>query len=382
MSTVENRLREALTERARRSPVDAGAWEQTLARTRRRPRAGAWSRFGIPAAAAAAVVAIVVGAAVLTGRGGQDGGSGGHGGPSGRIGTAAPALPAPLSRKDFVIQQDPPVSQVVRVNVSTGQLTQQVYLWYARMKGGQGTVLCSEFRLGQVLVTADCETVQLAAHQAGALTGGDGAVNVGVGGARVTSVRAQVSGGQAVAGRLVSGRGFPARVWVVSYQPPVAAVIVFRDAAGRQVGQVPIGSSGLPAHGKPQHGGITVFHGNAVTWTAYLVDGQVRFWSGPWMLAISTLQASGPPAVGVFCSVATGGPPGSGFYGYAHGNVARVTIRLASGELLTARTIPGWPGSGVRLWAAFVPAGLRQAPEYVALGYDGAGHVVWQATHG
>jgi hypothetical protein len=54
----------------------------------------------------------------------------------------------------------------------------------------------------------------------------------------------------------------------------------------------------------------------------------------------------------------------------------------ASGELLTARTVPGWPGSGVRLWAAFVPAGLRQAPEYVALGYDAGGHVVWQVTTG
>jgi hypothetical protein len=361
MSSIETRLREALTERARHSPVDADAWEQTLARTRRRPRAGVWARYVIPAAAATAVVAIVVGATVLTGRGGRDGGSGGHGSESGRTGTAQLALPAPLSRKDFLIKQDPPVSQVVRVNVSTGQLTQQVYLWYARMKGGRGTVLCSEFRLGKLIVTADCETVQLSAHQAGVLTGDDGAIKVGAVSAQATSVRAQLSGGPAAAGRLVSGRGFPARVWVVSYQPPDAAVIV---------------------HGKPQHGGITVFHRNAVTWTAYLVNGQVRFWSGNWMLAFSTLQASGAPDVGVFSEVLTSGPPGSGFYGYAHGDIARVTIRLASGKLLTARTFPGWPGSGIRLWAAPVPSGLRQAPWYVALGYDRAGHVVWQATHG
>jgi len=26
--------------------------------------------------------------------------------------------------------------------------------------------------------------------------------------------------------------------------------------------------------------------------------------------------------------------------------------------------------------------GLHQVPKYVALGYDSAGHLVWQATHG
>ena len=68
-STIEDRLRDALTERARHSPVHPDAWDQTLARTRRRPRSGAWARYVIPAAAAAAVVAIVAAATVLTGRG-------------------------------------------------------------------------------------------------------------------------------------------------------------------------------------------------------------------------------------------------------------------------------------------------------------------------
>jgi len=134
---------------------------------------------------------------------------------------------------------------------------------------------------------------------------------------------------------------------------------------------------------EPRHGGITVAHGKGFTWTAYLVDGRVSFWSGRWLLAYSALPASGPTEVSVFFDVLGGAIPGpSGFYGYAHDDIARVTVRLASGRLLTARTFPGWPGSGLRLWVAPVPSGLHQAPKYVALGYDSAGHLVWQATHG
>jgi len=380
MNSLEDRLREALTERARRSPVHPDAWEQTLARTRRRPRSGAWGRYVIPAAAAAAVVAIVTAATVLTGHGGLDGGHRSSG--ASRTATAQPALPAPLSQKDYLIKQDPPVSQVVKVKAGTGKPAQWVYVWYARMKGGHGTVLCSEVRWGKFVAAAYCETVRLSVHQPGALTGGSGTVMVGASGGQVASVRAQVPGRPAVAGQLVSGRGFPARVWVVSLQEPDAATIVFRDAAGRQVGQLATLGAGLPPAGKPQHGGITMAHGTGFTWTAYLVDRRVSFWSGRWLLAYAGLPASGPPEVSVFFDIKDGVIPGpSGFYGYAHDDIAKVTVRLASGRLLTARTFPGWPGSGLRLWIAPVPSGLRQSPEYVALGYDSAGHLVWQGTH-
>jgi hypothetical protein len=168
MSAIEDRLRDALTERARHSPVHPDAWEQTLARTRPRPRPG-----------------------------------GGHGsGGASRIATAPPSLPAPLSQKDYLIQQDPPVSQVVRVKVGTGSQTLWVYIWYARMKGGQGTVLCSEVRSGKFLAGASCETIRLSAHQPGALAGGSVTVMVGASGGQVASVRAHVSGGPAVAGQL------------------------------------------------------------------------------------------------------------------------------------------------------------------------------------
>lgn len=76
MNTIEDRLRDALRERARHSPIDPDAWEQTVARVRRPVRARAWSRFIVPVAAAAAVVAIVAGATVLTGHEGLGAGPG------------------------------------------------------------------------------------------------------------------------------------------------------------------------------------------------------------------------------------------------------------------------------------------------------------------
>ena len=76
MNTLEDRLREALSERARQSPVSDDAWARTVARARRRrPRASAWPRFMIPAAAAAAVIAIVVGASLLAGNRSPHGGA-------------------------------------------------------------------------------------------------------------------------------------------------------------------------------------------------------------------------------------------------------------------------------------------------------------------
>ena len=76
MNTVEDRLREALRERATHAPIDPDAWERTVARVRRPVRARTWPRFIVPVAAAAAVVAIIAGATVLTGRGGLGAGPG------------------------------------------------------------------------------------------------------------------------------------------------------------------------------------------------------------------------------------------------------------------------------------------------------------------
>jgi hypothetical protein len=95
MNTLEDRLRDALRERAARSPVNPDAWERTVARSRRQTgRSPRWTQFMIPAAAAAAVVAIVVGATALTGHGGSRGGSVSY--PAGSVSPTAGTMTAYL----------------------------------------------------------------------------------------------------------------------------------------------------------------------------------------------------------------------------------------------------------------------------------------------
>jgi hypothetical protein len=381
MNTIEDRLREALRERARYSPVDPDAWERTIARTRRtrrtrptrtRARAGAWSRFLIPVAAAAAVVAIIAGAAAMTG----------HLGSRGRASQAAePSIPPPLNRNDYLIEQDPPVSEIVKTTISAGGQVKSVYLWFARMKGGHGTVLCSEIWLKQTVDAAVCQSVQLSAQRVAVFTAADNTILLGASSIQVASVRAQLPGGQEVAGRVFSGRGFPAKVWLVSAPVEGHTEVVFGNAAGRQIGQLSFaGGSAFPPAGP---GGITVFRNQNGSATAYLAGGRVEVSStGVPQAAFATQQASGPPEVGVFTSQDASPPTWLEFYGYAHENVARVTVRLADGRQVGTKTFPGWKGSGIRLWAVAAPAHLPLRLRYVVLAYDAAGHVVWQLTFG
>lgn len=377
---MEDRLREALRERARHSPIDPDAWSKTVARTRsgqrRTTRAPIWSRFLIPAAAAVTVIAIVLGATVLTGHGGRHGGS--------VAPASASATPAPPGPDDYLIEQDPPVSQVVPVEINAGGQVKWVYVWFARMKGNAagGTVLCSEIRTKQTVTAASCQSVQLSAQQVAVFTDADSTIKLGASSSQAASVRAQLPGGHQAAGKLVSGRGFPAKVWLVSY--PIegnAGIIIFRDAAGHQIGRLTIAGAGpFPPAGP---GGITVFGNPKGTATAYLVGGRVEF-SSPDVpqAAFAVQQASGPPDVGVFTSQDASPPTWLEFYGYAHENVARVTVRLADGRQFSAQTFPGWNGSGIRLWAVPAPAHLPPRLRYVVLAYDAAGRVVWQATIG
>jgi len=382
MNTIEDRLREALRERAKHSPVDPEAWAKTVARTRPargRPRAGVRSRFLIPVAAAAAVVAIVLGVTALTG----------HLGSRGRAPSVSqPSIPAPLSRNDFLVRQDPPISEIVPVTIRTpGGQAESVFVWFARMKGGQGTMLCSQiFRKGTV-TAAICQSVRLSGRQVAVLTGGDSFIRLGASSSRVTSVSAHLSGGRSAAGKLVWGQGFPAKVWLVSYPLDVNAGtvsdvgIVFRDAAGRQAGQLTIlGASQFPPTGP---GGMTVFRNQKGTATAYLARGRVEVSStGLPPAAFAGQPASGPPDVGVFTSQDDNPPSWLEFYGYAHENVVRVTVRLADGRQVGTTTFPGWKGSGIRLWAVPAPVPLPRQLRYIVLGYDAGGHVVWQTTLG
>jgi hypothetical protein len=70
MNPLEDRLRDALRERADHSPVSSDAWERVLARARRRRRFAQdgharRARYVVPALAAAAVAGIIIGANVV-----------------------------------------------------------------------------------------------------------------------------------------------------------------------------------------------------------------------------------------------------------------------------------------------------------------------------
>lgn len=388
MNTIEGRLRDALREQAARSPVDPDAWARTVARTgsRRRGRGqdSGWFRFVIPAAAAAAVVAIVAGATVLTGHGSLGGGSG----------AAAPAspsasgVPAPPGRNDYLIQQDPPVSAIVRVKTSIRGLTSWTFVWFSRVKDDpSGTVLCSETKMTGYPPAGDCWSAQIPAGHAAGRPADGSSVTLGPASAQVASVSAQWRGGRG-AGTLISGRGFPARVWLVSDPTPDGSQIVFRNASGLEVGEL-TDNSALPFTGRPHSQGITVarypagFAGpKPGTITAYLADGRAEFLdSDNDLVGLSNTPASDEVGLRVFYGRA---PSISTklveFLGYAPQNVARVRLRMADGRQFSARTIAGWPGSGLRLWSFPVPEGLSWTVRYVALGYDAANQVVSQLT--
>ncbi len=386
MNTVEDRLREALRERARHSPVDPDAWERTLARTRRRPRATAWSRYLVPAAAAAAMVAVIAVTAVLTGHGGLHGGAA-------RPAPASPTPPPPPGPGNYGIQQVPPVSAIVPVKTAVGGQTSWTFVWfgYDKHDRAEGLMLCSDTYTGRADQGGGCGLTQIPAGQVAAGSGGLGDIRLGVSTAKVASVAARLPGGRTVPGVLVSGRGFPHWVWAVVYPLADNATIVFRDRAGHEVGHLFIQGSPPWPH-RPRSGGIVVFRYPAGpegprpgAMTAYLIGGKVAFWNGDNSdSTMGNVPAAGPPAVAVFEGNRTRQSTAVELYGYAHQNVARVALRLAGGLQYDALTFAAWPGSGLRLWAFSVPARhLTGRPgQPVMTGYDAAGHVVWQQRLG
>jgi hypothetical protein len=396
MNTVEDRLRDALRERAAHSPIGPDAWEQTVARSRRRPaRAPTWSRFMIPAAAAAAVVAIVAGATALTGHGGPHGGSAGAGGAA----SASPSaswVPAPPGPGDYSIKSVPPTSAIVPVRLTFGKQVTWTFVWFGRMKSdpSEGIQLCSVTDGGGFYGSGGCGPVQLQAQQG--FVAGTGTIKFIVSGRQVTSLTAQLPHGRSVSGVSAWGRGFPDKVWLVSYPSQDNATIVLRNASGHVVSRLSI-TAEYPAPSQPRSGGIMVFsfpadsiEAHAGTMTAYLLDGQVigvngqvvGFWTSDSGSVISNVPASGPPAVENLGGSWLRGAKVVEFYGYAHGNVTRVVLRLPDGRQYGAQTTAAWPGSGLRLWHFSVPvkAATFEPGQQVMLGYDAAGQVVWQKT--
>jgi hypothetical protein len=391
MNSLEDRLREALRERAVQSPVSLDAWSRTLARTRRRHRAPAWARFVIPVAAAAATIMIIVGAAVLTGH--RSAGGSGVTGPATTPATATP--PAPPGPGDYSMRSTPPVTAVVPVKLTLGGKTTWTFVWFGYMKGArsQGIALCAETYGAGYGGTGGCEAAPVPAGKVASSAGGAGSIRLGAVVRQAASVTALLAGGRRVPGVLTSGRGFPYQVWAVAYPQPNNAQVVFADAGGRRLGQLSFRAD-YPVPHQPSTGGIRVFRypartlaPSAGTMTAYLLDGRVvgvrgqvvGFWDSNSDSAISGHPAGGPPAVQMFGGDVINHARQSYFYGYAHENVRRVALRLG-GKQYGAQTIAAWPGSGLRLWSFPVPSSvlMSSAASRVMLGYDAAGRVVWQ----
>jgi hypothetical protein len=203
----------------------------------------------------------------------------------------------------------------------------------------------------------------------------------GLADSQVASVTAVLTSDQRVPGVVVSGRGFPHQAWLVSYPKQDPATLLFSDRAGRQVGKLFI-----PAYDQdfraPRSGGIGLFPVKGGTMTAYLSKGLITFWVGnTWN---GGFPAAGWPAVtGLIGSGAYWA--GNECFGYVHAGVARVVIRLDNGyQREVPAFTPGWPGSGVRLFATPLPrsffpwhgSGANTEPQGTVTAYDAAGHVL------
>jgi hypothetical protein len=430
MTTIEDRLRDALTERAKHAPIDPDAWERTRTRSfvARETRFGwRWhrpGRFLIPATAAVAVIAIIMGVtAAVNGITGRSSGE-----PAGaRSATPAATKPAPAASRSGpnpngvlgqLLPNHPAVSAILIFSVKApARRTAVAYSWlgytspYAWLDQLQGLQSCTVVAYPQGEGSGGCVPFpQLGADDPARVTDSTylGAsagplVLQGLAVNRVTSVTAVLPDGQDIAGTVKTGRGFPDRAWAVvtpaneATDKPVSGIrLVFRDASGSEVATLSTAApSGSPV-AQPSSGGILAFHlpGQPTGYgdvSAYLIDGYVGFFLrralGPtgWM---APQLATGQPALaGLSNLFLVGSKTDRGFrleaFGYAHADVARVVLRmsgLGNGGPVSTSTFAAWPGGGLRLWAVPLWQGttVREYGTLVitATGYDAAGQAV------
>jgi len=437
MNSVEERLREALRAHAEEFTAHPDAWRQLTARRRRRggppPR---WLRFAgptlVPVAAAVAVIAVVAVAILLvSGLSGREGpvpagGSTPRPVPSGSSPGAVPSSGGlPQSMAQLMFTADPPLSAVVSVRVpwigkKAGGRPERVtsYFWLARNNPDSwpdqvnpGLQLCdatvndsSGDASGMCWPQSAAGPPHLASVTDGQGVQTDQTIMVGEAVARVRSVTAVLADGRTYPGAVTTGHGLPGVVWTVGYPWTPGfpytrgAHLVFRDAAGRQVTVLdPHAPVGPPQTAQPASGGVTLFSypaGNgepAGTVQAYLIHGEVGFWSRIWGGAISQRLAAGSPVLGGLIQPFGLGGGGNATpavaLGYAHADAARVVLRAGGRQLASAATAAaGWPGSSLRLWHARVPLTMQQLGTdqtvITATAYDAAGHVLGQVRLG
>ncbi len=374
MNTVEDRLREALAERAARSPIDPDAWDKTVARSRHRLlpwRRPAWTVRLAPAAGVVAAVAVVIAATVLGGHIGRGTKSPGPAS-TGPTPSVSASLPDGLS---YLAHEIPPVTPVVSISLFADghQVRNSLYFGYVPGHAAAGIALCQFNTSGTYAGYSACRSGGLPAGSLArpVMTDGTGDIRLGVTAPQVTSVTALLPGAKTVHGTVRAVHGISSKVWAVSYPDASAATLVFRDAAGHQVTRLTMPKE-PPTPSRPGKGGIPLFRSSDGTVTAYRISGdRIGYWQdhGSTWSDVPVSQSA--------LSVADTGKQPDQLFGYAPSGTARVALQLADGRQVASRTIPGWPGSGIVFWGPVtLPAHTGLDYDTIVITYDAAGHVL------
>jgi hypothetical protein len=415
---IEGRLRDALTAHAETFSASPDVWQQIQQkseagdRPRRSPRAG-WlarhSAFVIPAAAAATVVAVAIGATALAHGFSGAVRAGGRAAPASAHPNPEPSGVPPLPAS-HMFATDPAISAIsalkVARNVTTwnwiGRPSPLYWFPYVAARpqachwvgnpGGGGSGSCWP------MPTLDAAHPAVVISSDSAQAGNT--IITGLAESAVTSVTAVTRDGRRYRAAIGTARGFGGdKAWSVDCTAGNGTKLVFTGAAGRVISRLSTAAPPGPVvldNPQPSHGGVHVLSyqasgsAKAGTVTAYLIEGHVAFFSPTFFAGtFSPDTAAAPPAAGgmiyPFGSTCTPRCRVTFLkaFGYAHGNAARVVVRLPGGGQVAADTFQaGWPGSDLRLWQMTLPGSLWPQPKLIATAYDAAGHAIGQAQLG
>ncbi|WP_433327476.1 hypothetical protein [Spirillospora sp. CA-294931] len=356
MNPVEDRLRDALREKAETFTPDPDAKARVLRRVRRR-------RGRDIAACAAAVAAIVAGAVFALP---QDEGA-----------AKKPVLRPEDSeaQRDLVkplLAQYPPLGPVTRIQPDQGADGVTMHVWLATKNGE--TAFCHG-----IPTEGGCGTLALPkgehAARSGKLDPREGLdVIYGLADERVASMSVRLTDGSRRPGTVREVPGIPHRVWQAGV--PDERRIKSLDFADRSGGNV----ERITPPPSFDCGGGTAAGPNAVTLggtvTAEWQGGCVNFRAGP--LPIGSLPDGGSLATmaGRF-----GGPlvMSQGYWaGVAPPSTARVELRYPDGKRVRGWVArPRWSGGRVAVHAGEFRAGKNTRDAWLT-GYSSSGRVIWR----
>jgi len=269
MTDLEDRVRDALLARAEEFTTSPDAWERMKTKAGRRairrqaprPVRQRWLTRFTPLAAAAAVVVIGVGTAILAETGGFSAALRqvglGHSGslaprgtsPSGGVlGGFAAGSPCafPNQSKKIPVAGVPISAKVTLDGVTTWWTRVPESSWGEEDSSGYVRVRKTDLALCQIHGEGGSGTPEWPLGKGQLVQASDpfnglgaGSSVSGIAAASVTSVEADLANGNVVRGYVAYGHGFPYAAWWLTYPQGIAATVVFRDAAGKAVKEIP-----------------------------------------------------------------------------------------------------------------------------------------------